>query len=53
MENVVKVSNKIWDAIQNGKIDVLLESVNPEAVFVHMGVTLSREDEIDVIKSKK
>lgn len=53
MENIVKVSNKIWDAIQNGKIDVLLEFVHPEAVFVHMGVTLSREDEIDVIKSKK
>lgn len=53
MEKVFEVSNKIWDAIQNEKIDVLVDLVHPEAIFVHMGVTLSREDEIEVIKSKK
>lgn len=50
MEKAVEVSNKIWDAIQNEKADVLVELVHQDALFVHMGVTLSRDGEIEVIK---
>jgi ketosteroid isomerase-like protein len=50
MEKVSELSSNIWDAIQNEKADVLVDLVHPEACFVHMGVTLSRDGEIEVIK---
>lgn len=50
MEKVLEVSNKIWNAIQNEKADVLVDLVHQDAMFVHMGVTLSRDSEIDIIK---
>ena len=50
MEKVVEVSNKIWDAFNMVDVDVLVDLVHKEAMFVHMGVTLSRDDEINVIK---
>ncbi|MFC0476753.1 nuclear transport factor 2 family protein [Robertmurraya beringensis] len=50
MEKILEVSNKIWDAIQNVKEDVLVDLIHQDARFVHMGVTLSRDGEIDIIK---
>src|SRR5699024_12362032 len=52
MEKVVEISDKIWKAIQKEETDVLIELVHPEAMFVHMGITLSRDDEINVIKER-
>lgn len=52
MEKVVEISDKIWKAIQKEETDVLIELVHPEAIFVHMGITLSRDDEINVIKER-
>jgi hypothetical protein len=52
MEKVLEVSNKIWDAIQKEKEDVLVDLVHQDAMFVHMGVTLSRDAEIDIIKER-
>ena len=52
MDKVLEVSNKIWDAMQNEKIDVFIDYVHQDALFVHMGITLSRDNEIDVIKEK-
>ncbi|SHO45377.1 nuclear transport factor 2 family protein [Anaerocolumna xylanovorans] len=53
MNKVVEVSNKIWDAFNKVDVDVLVDLVHKEAMFVHMGVTLSRDDEINVIKEGK
>lgn len=52
MKKVLQVSNKIWDAIQKEKVDVLVDLVHQDAMFVHMGVTLSRDGEIDIIKER-
>src|SRR5690625_2283549 len=52
MEKVLEVSNKIWDAIQNEKADVLVDLIHQDAMFVHMGVTLSRDSEINIIKER-
>jgi hypothetical protein len=50
MNKVVEVSNQIWGAFNKVDVDVLVDLVHKEAMFVHMGVTLSRDDEINVIK---
>lgn len=52
MEKVLEVSNEIWNAIQNEKEEVLVDLVHKDAMFVHMGITLSRDDEIDIIKRR-
>lgn len=52
MEKVVEVSNKIWDAIQNEKADVLVDLIHQEARFVHMGITMSRDGEIEAIQER-
>lgn len=53
MERVIEVSNKIWNAVSKVDADTLVDLVHQEAVFVHMGVTLSRDDEINVLKEGK
>ncbi len=53
MEKVLELSRKIWDAMQKEDIPALKEYVHQDALFVHMGVTLSRDDELDVIKERK
>jgi|SRR5699024_3487698 len=53
MEKVLEVSKKIWNAIENEKTDVLVDLVHKDAMFVHMGVTLSRDSEIDTIKERR
>lgn len=50
MEKVVELSRKIWDAMQKEDIAALKEYVHRDALFVHMGATFSRDDELDVIK---
>lgn len=52
IERVLEVSNQIWHAIQNEQADVLVDLVHQDAMFVHMGVTLSRDNEIEVIKKR-
>ena len=52
IEKVLEVSNQIWHAIQNEQTDVLVDLVHQDAMFVHMGVTLSRDSEIEVIKKR-
>lgn len=53
MEKVLELSKKIWDAMQKEDIATLKEWVHEDALFVHMGVTLSRDDELDVIKERR
>ena len=48
----MELSKKIWNAMQTEDMDLLAETVHPEAVFVHMGATMSREMEMNVIKNR-
>ena len=50
MEKVLEVSNKIWNTFLDNKPDALVDLAHPEALFAHMGVTESRDGEIDIIK---
>lgn len=51
MEKAIEFSRKIWDAIQKEDVNFLTEHVHRDALFVHMGVTLTRDGEIDVIRT--
>lgn len=53
MEKVLILSKKLWKAMQDEDIDFLRNHIHPEAMFVHMGVTLGRDEELDVIKERK
>lgn len=53
MEKVLEISKKIWNAMQNEDISLLKEYIHEDAMFVHMGVTLPRDLELDVIKERK
>lgn len=52
MENVLKISREIWQAMSDMNEQVLINLVHEDAEFVHMSRTLSRTAEIDVIKEK-
>jgi hypothetical protein len=53
MDKALETSKRIWNAMQTEDMNVLAAAVHPDAVFVHMGVTLSRDAEMDVIKEKQ
>lgn len=50
MENVLEVSNQIWNAFLDNNPDALVDLAHQDALFVHMGVTQSRDGEIEIIK---
>lgn len=52
MEKVLEISKQIWKAMQEQDIEFLKNQVYPNAVFVHMGATMSRDEEIEVITKK-
>lgn len=52
-KQVIETSNSIWNAMQTGDISSLEALVYQDAVFVHMGGSLNREEELEVIESKK
>lgn len=51
MEQVVEVSKNIWYALKTADAEILRKWVHSDAVFVHMGITLTRDVEIEVVKS--
>lgn len=53
MQEAMDISKRIWAAMQQEDADTLTETIHPGAVFVHMGVTLTRDAEIDVIKNQR
>lgn len=53
MKNVEDLSKKIWQGLKEVNSNALKEYIHPNAVFVHMGVTLTRDEEIEVIKSER
>ena len=50
MEKAIEFSKRIWEAIQKEDIDFITQNVHQDALFVHMGATFTRDEEIDVIR---
>lgn len=50
-KEILKLSKDKWDWMAERKVDALAELFHEEAVFVHMGGSMSRKQELDVIKS--
>jgi ketosteroid isomerase-like protein len=48
---VLKLSKDKWQWMSEKKVDALADLFHDEAVFVHMGGTMTRKQELDVIKS--
>lgn len=49
---VLQLSETLWKAMQQANKQTLVENIAPEAVFVHMGATLVRDKEIEVLQQK-
>jgi hypothetical protein len=50
-QEIVSLSKEKWRWMSERKVDSLAALFHEEAVFVHMGGTMSRNQELDVIKS--
>jgi len=50
-QEVIKLSREKWTWMSERKVDSLAALFHDEAVFVHMGGTMSRDQELDVIRS--
>ncbi|MCM1234319.1 MAG: nuclear transport factor 2 family protein [Ruminococcus flavefaciens] len=50
---VTAVSNQFWEALKKVDVDALRNLVYEDAKFVHMGVMLDREGEIDWAVTEK
>ena len=50
-QEIVSLSRDKWRWMSERKVDSLAALFHEEAVFVHMGGTMSRKQELDVIKS--
>src|SRR4051794_19944049 len=48
---VLKLSKEKWEWMSEKKVDALSDLFHDEAVFVHMGATFSKQQELDVIRS--
>lgn len=53
MEQVIQVSHQIWEAIRNVDEAALKKLVHPDAMFIHMGVSLPRDEEIRTLQEGK
>jgi hypothetical protein len=52
-QEVINLSKEKWRWMSERKVDSLDALFHEEAVFVHMGATMSKEQELDVIRSGK
>ncbi len=50
-QEVINLSKEKWRWMSERKVDSLDALFHEKAVFVHMGATMSRDQELDVIKS--
>lgn len=50
MEQVIALSKQLWTSMQEKDIEFLRAHTYEDTVFVHMGVTLRRDEELEVIK---
>lgn len=50
-QEVINLSKEKWRWMSECKIDSLAALFHEKAVFVHMGATMSKDDELEVIRS--
>ncbi len=50
-QDIINLSSEKWRWMSERKIDSLVALFHEKAVFVHMGATMSKDQELDVIKS--
>lgn len=50
-QEIIDLSKKKWQWMSERKVDTLARLFHEKAVFVHMGGTMTRQQELDVIKS--
>jgi hypothetical protein len=50
-QELLNISKKKWDWMSDRNVDALAALFDEQAVFVHMGATMSKTQELDVIKS--
>ncbi len=50
-QTIIDISKNKWDWMMESKLDELNNLFHEKAVFVHMGATLSKKEETDVIKN--
>ncbi len=50
-QEVINLSKEKWDWMSERKVDSLAALFHEKVVFVHMGATMSKDQELDVIKS--
>lgn len=50
-QSIITLSKNKWDWMKERRIDDLSNLFHEKAVFVHMGATFSKSEEIDVIKN--
>ena len=52
-QEIINLSKEKWRWMSERKVDSLAALFHEKAVFVHMGGTMSKEQELDVIRSGK
>jgi len=50
-QEIIKLSKEKWRWMSERKVDTLAALFHEKAVFVHMGATMSRDQELEVIRS--
>jgi 4-carboxymuconolactone decarboxylase len=50
-QELINLSKQKWDWMSERNVDALSSLFDEQAVFVHMGATMSKSQELDVIKS--
>jgi hypothetical protein len=50
-QEIIKISKEKWRWMAEKKVDTLANLFHEKAVFVHMGGTMTRDQELNVIKS--
>jgi hypothetical protein len=51
-QTIIELSKNKWDWMMERQLDSLSNLFHEKAVFVHMGATLSKNEEMDVIKNE-
>ncbi|AMC94046.1 hypothetical protein AOC36_08610 [Erysipelothrix larvae] len=52
MINTHETSNQLWTGLKTQDQALLTQVLHPNAIFVHMGATMTRDQEIDTVINK-
>lgn len=53
MEKALEFSKEFWKSLETEDVDRLSTMIHDEARFVHMGVTLTKDQEFDTVKNRR